>query len=218
MDGRTTTPHAPIPVRDWQHGDSYWAEQPPRQFGSVPPMQPRQWDQPQAVVPGNWPQPQPAPHFQPPANYQPYPPQRVNGIAPPVFGPYGPAGYVPPGAQRKSRWMLYTGALTVLVTAVVLITGFVAPGFFLTKQLDVAKTQTAVQQLLSDPSGYGAKNVSDVTCNDGKNPTIAKGSTFTCQATISHIKQLFVVTFTDDDGNYQVSSPKGEPVSKGQQI
>ncbi|OBK46777.1 DUF4333 domain-containing protein [Mycobacterium sp. 1081908.1] len=104
-------------------------------------------------------------------------------------------------------WPWYVGGFAAFVAAALLFTGLVAPGFWLTKKLDVAKAQAGVQRILSDPSGYGAKNVSDVTCNDGQNPTIAKGNTFTCEATIDRVKQLFVVIFTDDEGNYTVGRP-----------
>jgi hypothetical protein len=104
---------------------------------------------------------------------------------------------------------LYLGAAATLIAVAVLIAGFVAPGFFLTKQLDITAVQAGVTGVLSDPNGYGARNVSDVTCNDGQNPAVAKGATFTCQATIDHVRHQFVVTFTDDAGGYQVSAPRG---------
>ncbi|WP_264044190.1 DUF4333 domain-containing protein [Mycobacterium paraffinicum] len=94
----------------------------------------------------------------------------------------------------------------------VLIAGFWGPGFFVTTQLDVTAVQAGVAHVLSDPAGYGGKNVSDVTCNDGQNPTVTKGGTFTCQATIDHLKHQFLVTFTDDTGSYEVSAPKGTQV------
>ncbi|OBB89195.1 hypothetical protein A5781_03750 [Mycobacterium sp. 852002-30065_SCH5024008] len=93
-----------------------------------------------------------------------------------------------------------------------LIAGFWAPGFFVTNQLDVTAVQAGVAHVLSDPAGYGAKNVSDVICNDGQNPTVTKGGTFTCQATIDHLNHQFLVTFTDDTGSYEVSAPKGTKV------
>jgi len=176
----------------------------PHPFGSTTTViPPRPWDQ-RPAVPGTWPQPRPAPPFAPPANHQPYPRQCGNAIAPSVFTPYGA---VP--CPRPSHWKLYLGAaLAALVATVVLITGFGAPGFLLTRKLDIVNTQAGIQQFLSDPAGYGAKNVGEVTCNDGANPTIAKGATFICQVSIDRIKQSFVVTFTDDKGNYQISPPQ----------
>lgn len=119
---------------------------------------------------------------------------------PPQFGMPSP-----PKSLAIYRWCV--GALVAFVGSALLITGFVLPGFWVTKKLDVANVQAGVQRVLSDPSGYGAKDVGDVACNDGQNPTIAKGSTFTCEATIDRVKQLFVVTFTDDAGNYTVGRP-----------
>lgn len=115
-------------------------------------------------------------------------------------------------AARGRRRPLYLGAAIMVGAVAMLISGFWAPGFFVTTQLDVTAVQSGVTQVLSDPAGYGAKNVSDVTCNDGQNPTVTKGGTFTCQATIDHLKHQFLVTFTDDTGSYEVSAPKGTKV------
>lgn len=128
--------------------------------------------------------------------------------APMSFVAAGP----PPAARRPRRWPLLLGAAASAGAAAVLMTGFWAPGFFVTQQLDVRAAQAGVAHVLSDPAGYGAKDVSDVTCNDGGNPTISKGATFTCQATIDHIKHQFVVTFTDDAGSYEISAPRGTRV------
>jgi hypothetical protein len=103
--------------------------------------------------------------------------------------------------------LCYVGALTALVVAAVLIVGLAAPGFFVTRELDVTKAQAGVQHILSDPAGYGARNVSDVKCNDGQDPTVTKADSFTCEATIDRVKHLFVVTFTDDAGSYEVGHP-----------
>ena len=60
------------------------------------------------------------------------------------------------------------------------MTGFWKPGFFMTTELDVNAAQTGVAQILGDETnGYGDKNVSDVKCNDGKNPKVEKGANFT---------------------------------------
>jgi hypothetical protein len=149
------------------------------------------------------PQPAPATYHQWPGPAHHHQPQPGNVGAATRFAAYGP-----PALERRKRFrLLYVGALTALVVAVGLITGFAAPGFLVTRELDVTKAQAQVAHILSDPAGYGARNVSDVACNDGRNPTITKGATFTCEATIDHIRQLFVVTFTDDEGSYSVSQP-----------
>ncbi|MCV7397714.1 DUF4333 domain-containing protein [Mycobacterium paraseoulense] len=107
---------------------------------------------------------------------------------------------------------LYLGAGITVAAAAIAVPGFWAPGFFVTKQLDVAAVQAGVAHVLSDPAGYGARSVGDVSCNDGQNPTVTKGGTFTCQATIDHLKHQFVVTFTDDAGSYQVSAAKATKI------
>jgi hypothetical protein len=35
-----------------------------------------------------------------------------------------------------------------------------------------------------------------------------EGDSFTCEATIDRVKQVFVVTFTDDAGSYKVGHPR----------
>ncbi|HET9874703.1 MAG TPA: hypothetical protein VFQ37_02930, partial [Mycobacterium sp.] len=42
-------------------------------------------------------------------------------------------------------------------------------------ELDVNDAELGVQQVLSDPiNGYGRDNVTVVSCNDGRNPTVRK--------------------------------------------
>lgn len=165
--------------------------------------------------------PAPGPPMQTLYRPQPFPPPVQHGPAPyshhylPHGGPWQPAPFIPrtPRAGLRDRRLpLCLGAALTVITAAVLIAGFWAPGFFVTKQLDVTAVQTDVTHVLSDPNSYGAKNVSDVSCNDGHNPTIIKGGTFTCQVTIDHIKHQFVFTFTDDAGSYEISAPKGTKV------
>ncbi|MGD1283814.1 DUF4333 domain-containing protein [Mycobacterium seoulense] len=129
-----------------------------------------------------------------------------NFWAPTTFAPHGPR------SAARRRLPLYLGAGITVAAAAVAIPGLWAPGFFVTKQLDVAAVQAGVAHVLSDPAGYGARNVGDVSCNDGQNPTVTKGGSFTCQATIDHLKHQFVVTFTDDTGSYQVSAAKGTKI------
>jgi hypothetical protein len=104
--------------------------------------------------------------------------------------------------------LLTAGVLCTLVVAVLLIVGSATPGFFLSRQLDVQQAQAGVRHVLSDPAGYGAANVSDVTCNDGRNPTIKKGETFTCEVTIDNVRWQIPVKFTDDAGSYELGRPQ----------
>lgn len=154
------------------------------------------------------PQPFPMPVQHPPVPYpHPHPMPGGSVWTPPPFAP----PTLRSGLDGK-RLPLYLGGAATVIAAVAVITGFVAPGIFVTKQLDINAVQAGVSHVLSDPTGYGARNVSDVTCNDGHNPTVTKGGTFTCQATIDHIKHQFIVTFTDDGGSYEISAPKGTKV------
>lgn len=193
-----------------------------RHLQPTPPAQ--HYPHTQGLAPGG-PQHHYGPPIQPPHRLQPFPGPVQHGPMPyshhyspnrggSVWGPAPFPSRAPRAraAVRDIRLPLYLGAALAVIAAAVLIAGFCAPGFFMTKQLDVAAVQAAVTHVLSDPNGYGARNVSDVTCNDGHNPTIIKGATFTCQATIDHIKHQFVVTFTDDAGGYEIDAPKGTNV------
>ena len=98
--------------------------------------------------------------------------------------------------------------LAAIVLAVVLVLGFWKPGFFVTTKLDVNKAQQGVQQILTDETnGYGAKNVKDVKCNNGQNPTVKKGDTFDCEVSIDGTQKQVTVTFQDDKGTYEVGRP-----------
>ena len=62
--------------------------------------------------------------------------------------------------------------------------------------------------LTDQTNGYGVKNVTDVKCNNGKNPTVKKGETFTCDASIDGQHKQVTVTFQDNSGTYEVGRPK----------
>jgi hypothetical protein len=77
------------------------------------------------------------------------------------------------------------------------------------KVLDVAKIQAGVLQTLSDPAGgYGANTVSDVSCNNGRNPNADKGTTFTCDAIVNGVQRHVIVLVSDDNGTYEIDSPR----------
>lgn len=152
---------------------------------------------------------QPGPYGAPP-QYGQYPPPP--GQYPPQPGQYPP--YAPPGAEeagKKSSRLVGTimAALGALALLAVLVLGFWKPGFFVSTKLDVDKAQQGVQQILTDEAnGYGAKNVKDVRCNNGQNPDVKKGDTFTCEVSIDGTKRQVTVTFQDDKGTYEVGRPK----------
>ena len=132
--------------------------------------------------------------------------------ASPAVGQYpGPYGQPPRAGPKRSRAVIGTvvGVFAAILVAVVLVLGFWAPGFFVTTKLDVNKAQAGVQQILTDnTNGYGAKNVKDVKCNNGQNPTVKKGSSFDCDVSIDGTKRQVTVTFQDNKGTYEVGRPK----------
>lgn len=151
---------------------------------------------------------QPGAYGQPP-QYGQYPQPGQYPGQPGQYNPYG----VPPAPEAGKKSMkaagVLLGALAALALLVVLVLGFWKPGFFVTTKLDVSKAQQGVQQILTDESnGYGAKNVKDVKCNNGANPTVKKGDTFNCEVSIDGTKRQVTVTFQDDKGTYEVGRPK----------
>lgn len=181
---------------------------PPYPPGMRPPIAPLRSYGPPAPPPLPHPRPFPTldqqgvgayPHHLPAPNGTPW--------RPTVFAPIATQN-----APRRKKAALYLAAASAVAAAVFAIVGFWAPGLFVTNVLAVTSVQADVARILSDPNGYGAKNVSDVTCNDGHNPTITKGGTFSCRATINHIAHQFLITFTDDAGSYEISAPKGTKI------
>lgn len=77
------------------------------------------------------------------------------------------------------------------------------------KVLDASKAEAGVRRILTDPvDGYGATSVSDVVCNNGRNPQITKGGTFTCSVVVDGRKRTVLVVFQDDTGTYEVDRPR----------
>ena len=211
----------------WQQPAYTQQQYPPYQPPSTPPYAaPQQYpatDQfgqvPQYGPPGQYAQPGQfgqAPEYgrQPEYGQQP-----DYGQPPGQFGQPGQYGQFPPygqptGAEQGSKRSLaviggIAGVLAAIIIAVVLVLGFWKPGFFVTTKLDVNKAQAGVQQVLTDETnGYGAKNVKDVKCNNGQNPTVKKGDSFNCEVSIDGTKRQVTVTFQDDNGTYEVGRPK----------
>ena len=77
------------------------------------------------------------------------------------------------------------------------------------KVLDVSKAEAGVQRILVDPAdGYGATSVTNVVCNNGNDPEIKKGATFTCDVVVDGRKRQVLVVFQDDEGTYEVDRPR----------
>jgi hypothetical protein len=197
-------PSAPAyqPPQQYQPPHQY---PPTEQFG----QQPTEYAPPSYPGAGQYGQPgqygqQAPPYGQQPGQYGPQQPGQ--------YGQYG--AYTPPGAEEGSKRSLAViggviGVLAAVIVAVVLVLGFWKPGFFVTNKLDVNAAQTGVQQILTDQTnGYGAKNVKDVKCNNGQNPSVKKGDTFNCEVSIDGTKRQVTVTFQDDKGTYEVGRPK----------
>jgi hypothetical protein len=156
--------------------------------------------------PGQYGQPGP---YGPPPQYGQYPGGYPQPGQPGQYAPYGQPGAEDAAKKSTRSTAILLGALGAVLLVAVLILGFWQPGFFVTTKLDVNKAQQGVQQILTDEaSGYGAQNVSDVKCNNGQNPTVKKGDTFTCEVSIDGTKRQVTVTFQDDKGTYEVGRPK----------
>jgi len=176
---------------------------PTEQFGQMP-----QYGQPgQYPPPGQFGQ---HPEYQRPGQYGQQPGQY--GQQPGQYGQFPQYGQPPPEQGSKRSLAVIggiVGVLAAIIIAAVLVLGFWKPGFFVTTKLDVNKAQAGVQQILTDETnGYGAKNVKDVKCNNGQNPTVKKGDTFNCDVSIDGTKRQVTVTFQDDTGTYEVGRPK----------
>ncbi|WP_407686591.1 DUF4333 domain-containing protein [Mycobacterium sp. HUMS_1102779] len=134
------------------------------------------------------------------------------------YGQYGQPGQYPqqfppyeqPGKKRSTTLIVgVVGVIAFLLIAAVLVLGFWEPGFFVTTKLDIKKAQTGVQQILSDETnGYGARNVKDVKCNNGADPTVKKGASFDCSVSIDGAQKHVTVTFQDNKGTYEVGRPQ----------
>ena len=165
--------------------------------------------------------PPPVPHQPPPAYHQPPPPpatpwyQQLARPAPPSPPVKPPTTLTPQhldAAARKRliRWLLIgAGILAVAVEAAVLLSGVLKLGVTGGTVLDVSKVQVGVLQTLNDPaSGYGANTVTDVSCNNGHNPSADKGTTFTCDVTVDGARRHVTVVVADDKGTYEIDRPR----------
>jgi Domain of unknown function (DUF4333) len=205
----------------WQQPPAYTPQQyPSYQPQSTPPYAPpqqypstEQFGQvPQYGQPGQYAQPG---QYGQPGEYGQQTGQFGQPGQPGQPGQYGQfPQYGPPASDQGSKRSLTViggviGALAAIIIAVVLVLGFWKPGFFVTTKLDVNKAQTGVRQILTDETnGYGAKNVKDVKCNNGQNPTVKKGDTFNCEVSVDGTKRQVTVTFQDNNGTYEVGRPK----------
>ena len=123
-----------------------------------------------------------------------------------------PTGRPPKKSVRKPsrrRLLIRLGVGLVVVEAIVLGVVLSRLRASDTPVLDIAKAQRGVEQVLTDPvDGYGAKSVTGVVCNNGKNPTVRKDSGFECDAVVDGTQRRVAVVFQDDAGTYAVDRPR----------
>jgi hypothetical protein len=96
--------------------------------------------------------------------------------------------------------------LSGAVVAVLMMSGVVMHD---TKKVAIAGVQTEVQQILLDRiTGYNPDDIKDVKCNNGQDPTVKKGGSFTCDVNVRGKQHQLTVTFQDDNGTYEVGLPQ----------
>lgn len=150
-----------------------------------------------------------------------------SGFGPQPFGygqphPYGyaPAGPYPgppcgPGAPSGVRRSTLQTALlwggvgvVAVVLGIALVLGLVDPDLLSAKKLDVQDAQAEVRRVLTDDiTGYGAKDVADINCNNGTDVTVKQGNSFTCHVRVDGTARSVTATFLDSSGNFDVSRP-----------
>lgn len=193
-------PGQPFPGQQFPPAQYPGQQYPPAQFPS-PGYPGGQYPQPGPFPTGQVPQPQYAGAQFP---QQPYPGQPLPGqyFPPgqyPVQSPYPTA---PPGhGPAKPSVSMWVG---IGIVALLLVGGVVAAVLGTRgTTLDRAAAEQGVAQVLAD--SYGATGVADVACPSGQK--VVKDATFTCTLTVKGNPQQVTVTFTDDEGTYEVGRP-----------
>ncbi|AUM15128.1 MULTISPECIES: DUF4333 domain-containing protein [Rhodococcus] len=157
-----------------------WGQQPGQQWGQPQQGQPQQ-GQPQQ---GQWGQQQPG---------QPQGQQ---------WGATGANQWNAGAPQTKSK----TGLIVGLAVAALVLIGAIIGAVLLfggTDTLDPEAAQAGVEKVLTE--SYGATDVSDVQCPDGEE--VKAGNSFECTLTVDGQFRTVTLTFTDDEGTYEVSRP-----------
>lgn len=129
---------------------------------------------------------------------------RSAGVPHPVEGP--PAAARPRPARRKKSGLpwIVGGLLAVVLVAIVLVLGFVAPGSLLRNVFDSRGVADGVRQVLRDT--YRVDGVGSVSCPADQPAEL--GSRFDCRADIGGASRSVTVTVTDSDGRYEVGHPR----------
>ncbi|MER7011373.1 DUF4333 domain-containing protein [Saccharopolyspora sp. NPDC000359] len=188
-----SSPYGPPPG-----GYPHWGQLPPNtgmpQGGPGYPPQP------------GYPPPQPPPppqqygygqqYQQPGGQYQQY--QPPGGQFPP------PGGFGAPPRKKRSALPWVLSGSGVVVVAVVLVLGFVAPGWFVRSVFDATSVEKGVEQTLK--GSYGLAGVGSVSCPGGQ--PVRTGNRFDCQVEIGSETKSVTVTVKTDKGVYEVGHPR----------
>ena len=110
-----------------------------------------------------------------------------------------------PVRRKKSGlpWIV-GGLLAVVLAAIVLVLGFVAPGSLLRDVFDSRGVADGVQQVLRD--AYRIDGVRSVSCPGGQ--PAEPGTRFDCRAVIGDKSRTVTVAVVDSDGRFEVSRPR----------
>ena len=134
------------------------------------------------------------------------PPPAVERVTPPTEPTHTDTAR---GQGVAPRVLVGAAVVAVLVAAALLLANLPNQGITGGTVLDVSAVQNGVLQTLADPaSGYGANDVTDVSCNGGRNPSARQGTTFTCDATVNGARRQVTVAVSDDEGTYEVDRPR----------
>lgn len=105
--------------------------------------------------------------------------------------------------------LIAVGVIAISAGAIGMMVGLSRFDVLKGKVLNVSKAESGVQRILVDPAdGYGATNVTNVVCNNGNDPEIKKGATFTCDVVVDGRKRQVLVVFQDNEGTYEVDRPR----------
>ncbi|WP_137726034.1 DUF4333 domain-containing protein [Prescottella subtropica] len=175
-----------------QYPQQPWAPQPGQQYPGqqFPPQYPQQQFPPQpwgGQQPGYPQQPFPgAPQGQPGPQQAPWPaPQQSPQV---------------PGNKKPLMWV---GIGLVAVAGIAGI-ALLASAVLGAKTLDRAAAEQGVEQVVTE--SYGARSVSEVSCPADRK--VREGDSFDCTLKIDGTPKKVTVTFTDNDGTYEVGRPR----------
>lgn len=143
-----------------------------------------------------------------PPGYAPQPPQPHGnpylGHQPPPFATAPGFGAPPPPKRRSPLPWVLGGLGAVLVVAVVLVLGFVTPGWFVRSVFDASSVEKGVTDILRH--SYRLGGVGQVSCPPDQ--PVEPGHHFDCTASVGAEQKTVTVTVKNDKGVYEVGHPK----------